>query len=233
MKRYGNTLVLLIGASLGVAACSGSIDTGDDQPNPTDPSGSTTGSVDNTFDHDDDDTASVWQLIDRLTNQGPPSFTSRMHDCPKPTYATLGNILTSVGVNLASKGTATAPTAGDLYKSGASAMGAPNYVNRIRETVAPSTSGASREFDIFAAAAPEVIAAMPTNAHCTAGGAAAPALFNADNSCNAQAISCIIGAPAQPQHMALCQLAVTSASTPTIGQHIAVAAMLAAAYTCD
>ena len=111
-------------------------------------------------------------------------------------------------------------------------MGAPNYANRIRENITISTSGASRAFDVFAAAAPEIIAAVPTLTRCQAAGAPA-SLFNAQDQCEASGITCLIGVPAEAAHLELCNLTVTSASTPDVGKRIAVAALLAAAYTCE
>ena len=226
MTRFGYTLTILVGASLGVAACSDSIE----EPTTTPDPGSTTGGGDTTFDHENSG-PTVWELIDRLTKEGPPSFTSHMHSCSKVRIANLGQVLTSVGVNLATVGTATAPSAGDLYKSGASALGASSYANRIRENIGITTSGASREFDIFAAAAPQVIAAIPTLARCQVGGVG-PQLFNGAT-CTAEGITCLIGTPAQPSHVQLCNLTITSASDQPTGQRLAVAALLAAAYTCE
>lgn len=228
MTRFGYTLTILFGASLGVAACTDSIDT---PSNPSDPqpSGNTSGSDDNTFDHDNSG-ISVWDLIDRLTKEGPPSFSSQMHGCTKPTYASLKNILTSVGINTANTA---AGSAGLLYTSGAAAMGAPNYGARVRENLAVTTSGASREFDIFAAGATEVITNVPTLARCKDAAGTAAVLFDAGGQCQASGITCILGVPATPDHIALCNQAVTTASTPDIGKRMAVAAMLAAAYTCQ
>src|SRR5262249_47317023 len=118
--------------------------------------------------------------------------------------------------------------AGDLYVSGYNALGGANYANRIRETIAITTSGASREFDIFAAGAPEVITNLSTLPR--PGGAI---LFNADNTCRADGITALIGVPATATHVALCNETITNALDPTTGQRIAVAAMLAAAYTCE
>jgi hypothetical protein len=226
MTRSGYTLTILVGASLGVAACADSLD--DPQPN-TPPPGTTSGSDGNTFDHDID-AVSVWDLIKRLSDEGPPSFTSHVHSCAKVRYATLGNVLTSLGVDLAST---TPLSAAVLYQQAASAYGSPNYANRLRENIAITTSGASAEFDIFAAAADEVTAALTTLPRCQIGGAPGPALFDANNNCNADAISCLIGVPAQPGHVDVCNKSVTNASDPTIGKRLAVAALLAAAYTCE
>lgn len=226
MTRFGSTLTILLGASLGVAACADSIEdnTPPDQPMP----GSTTGGDGTTFDHEND-TISVWDLIERLTKEGPPSFTSQMHSCSKVRYSTLGNVLTSLGVNLAN---ATNPSAGQLYTSGAASMGAPNYANRIRENLAVTTSGASRMFDTLAAGADEIMAAVATSPRCQTP-AGAPVLIDANNQCHLEGITCLIGVPATQGHVELCNLTITRASNPTIGKRLAVAAMLAAAYTCE
>ena len=224
MTRFGYTLTILFGASLGVAACTDSVPS----PPPDPSTGGTSSSDGNTFDHDNNN-VSVWDLIDRLTKEGPPSFSSQMHGCTKPRYATLGNILTSIGINAANTASL---SAGQLYTSGAAAMGAPNFSARVRENVSVTTSGASREFDIFAAGATEVIASVPNLARCNVNGTPA-AVFDAGGQCQASGITCIIGVPATPDHVALCNKTVSSASTPQIGQRLAVAAMLAAAYTCE
>jgi hypothetical protein len=192
------------------------------------PSGTSSGSDTNTFDHDTSG-ISVWELVDRLTKEGPPSFSSQMHGCTRPRYATLGKILISVGIN---PGNTTPLSAGQLYIAGGPMMGAPNYAARIRESLAVTASGGSREFDIFAAGAPETIASMPTLSRCNVGGSPA-ALFDAGGQCQASGITCILGVPATQDHVDLCNLTVARASTPDIGKRLAVAAMLAAAYTCE
>jgi hypothetical protein len=222
------TLTILLSASLGVAACSDSIDTPTPPPDNTPPPGSTTGDSGSTFDHPNDGVA-VWDLLKRLTDQGPPSFTSQMHACMKMHYATLGNVLSSLGVNLTNT---TANSAGQLYQSGGPAMSVANYPARVRESVTLSTSQASRELDIFAAAAPEIIAAMPTVPRCQIAGAG-PSLFDAGNQCQLAGISCLIATPATQAHVDLCNQTITRASTPDVGKRLAVAVMLAAAYTCE
>src|SRR6185436_19416594 len=123
------------------------------------------------------------------------------------------------------------PSAGDLYKTGASALGAPSYANRIRENIGITTSGASREFDIFAAAADQIIAAVPTLPRCQVGGVG-PQLFNGAT-CVPEGITCLIGTPAQPTHVQACNLSISTASDQLTGKRIAVAALMAAAYTCE
>jgi hypothetical protein len=223
MTRLNLTTILV--ASFGFAACTGDLDQpppGGDEP----PPGSTTGGPDNTFDHANDG-PSVWDIIDRLSKQGPPKYTSRNHACPKMPIATLGNVLKSVGVDLAATGQV---SAAQLYLTGFNAMGSASYENRVRENMNITTSGASRMFDIFAAAAPETIANMPALARC--GGAAA--LFDGTtNDCRVDGITCLLGVPAQAAHLDYCNLTVRNATSVDIGKRVAVAAMLAAANTCD
>ena len=228
MTRFGHTLTILFGASLGVAACTDNIDT---TGTPTDPmSGGTSGSDTNTFDHDNDSGISVWDLIDRLTKEGPPSFSSQMHGCTKPRITTLGNILTGVGINAANTANL---SAGQLYTSGFSAMSSPNYAARVKEGLAVTISGASREFDIFAAGATEIITNVPNLARCKDAAGTAAAVFDASGKCQASGLTCILGVPATQAHLDLCDLTVARASTPQIGQRMAVAVMMAAAYTCE
>ena len=225
MTRFGYTLSILT-ASVLASACT------DDLAPPTQdlPPNSTTGNQDTTFDHDNDG-ISAWDLLDRLTKEGPPRYTSHVHSCPKVRYKTLGAVLRSVGVNT---GNTQNLSAGQLYTSGANAMGAPNYANRIRENIGISTSGASREFDIFAAAADEIITNLPNLARCQVGGVG-PTLFdaNANDACRPEGITCLIGTPATATHVDLCNLTVTQASDHTVGKRLAVAALMAAAYTCE
>lgn len=223
MSRIGYTLAILASSVL-ASAC-----TDDLTPQNLPPPGSTTGGEDTTFDHDNSG-ISPWELLDRLTQEGPPKYTSHMHSCSKVRYATLGNVLTSLGVNPANT---TALSAGDLYTNGFNALGGPNYPNRIRENIGITTSGASREFDIFAAAAPEVIAAFANPSSPLMTRCPGAVLFDASNTCQPSGITCLIGTPATADHLNFCNKTITSASDVPTGQKLAVAAMLAAAYTCE
>ena len=218
------TLSTILVASLGVTACTdGPLDP--TNPDTIPPEGSTAGG-DQTFDHDN--AFDPWEIIDRLATEGPVRYSSRVHGCPKVRYRTFGNVLSSLGVNVANN---TNLSAGRLYRDGDNAMGAPNFANRIRENLATTTSGASRSFDIFAAAASEVIAAMPTLARCQVNGV--PSVLFDGNTCRADGITCLIGTPALPAHVDFCNLTVANATNADIGKRIAVAALLAAAYTCE
>jgi hypothetical protein len=220
MSRFGYTLAILASSVL-ASACTDEL-----EPTNVPPPGSTSGDKDSTYDHDNTG-ISPWELLDRLQQEGPPSFTSRMHSCPKVRYRHLGAVLSGIGVNTAST---TALSAGDLYRNGFNAMGGANYVNRIRENIGISTSGASREFDIFASASDEVIAAFTNNTIARCPGAQ---LFDTNNSCRPEGIMCLIGQPATTRHLDYCNLTVSSASDVTVGKRLAVAALLAASYTCE
>ncbi|MGN6110064.1 MAG: hypothetical protein ACTHU0_33470 [Kofleriaceae bacterium] len=219
-------LMTILVASFGAAACTNDLDSTPDDEN-TPPAGSTSGNEETTYDHDNNG-YSPWQLIDRLATEGPPKYTSQVHSCSKVTYRNFGAILRSVGVNT---GNGTNLSAGQLYRDGFNAMGGPNFANRIRENNSLTTSGMSRAFDIFAAAADEIIAAVPTLERCKVNGASAQ-LFDG-NACRLDGLTCLIGVPAQAAHVDFCNLTISQASTAEVGKRIAVAALMAAAYTCE
>jgi hypothetical protein len=216
MTRLG----YIIMSVLVVGACDQGLTDGTDN---TLPPGSAVGGTDNTFDHPDLG-VNPFDLIARLQAEGPPRYTSHVHSCMKVHYATLGNIMTSVGINNAD---ATMLSAGELWTDGFNALGGSNYANRIRENIQITTSGASREFDVFAAGAPEVITNISTLARCNN-----VQLFNG-NTALPDGITCLIGVPATATHVALVNETIANATDPATGQRIAVAAMLAAAYTCE
>jgi len=232
--------VLASAASVAVlsAGCVGGIGPstgGDDQQQPTDPNtglptgggGDTSGGDGNTFDHPDK--VDPWDVLDRMTQEGPPSYSAHVHSCMKTKFATLGRILTSRGVNL---GNTAATSAGSLYKAGDQALGVANYAQRVSEATDLTTAGASKMLDVFASAAPEIIAAMPNRAECKAGGVAT-SMFDAQGACTPQGIECITGLPASPAEVELCTQIVLHASSPTKGQNMAVAITMAAAHTCE
>jgi hypothetical protein len=227
MSRTGFTLAILASSVL-ASAC-----TDDAEPTNAPPTGATSGGQDTTFDHDNDG-ISPWDLIDRLQTEGPPTFTSHVHSCSKIRYATLGNILRSFGVVVPDTAAAGDVTAGGLYVTGNNALGVANYANRIRENIGISTSGASREFDIFAAAADEIIANFTNDAIPRCPGAV---MFDQANACQPSGITCLVGyqptSAKMSSYINLCNLTITNASDPTVGKRLAVADILAAAYTCE
>ena len=224
MKRFGFTLAILASSVL-ASAC-----TDETEPVNAPPPGGTSGDETTTFDHDNSG-ISPWELLDRLQQEGPPQYTSRVHSCSKVRYSTLGNILRSLSIPIPTAQPAAGDvSAGALYFTGDNAMGVANYANRIRENISISTSGASREFDIFASAAQTIIDNFGNGSISRCPGAV---LFDANNACQATGITCLIGAPATTRHLDYCNLTVATASDTTVGKRLAVAALLAAAYTCE
>jgi hypothetical protein len=67
---------------------------------------------------------------------------------------------------------------------------------------------------------------------CTVGGAASR-VFNAQGQCEPSGLTCLMGVPAQAGHVEICNRIVARASTPEVGRTLAVAALLAAAHTCE
>jgi hypothetical protein len=212
-----------------LAALVGCVGTGPDDGEAPPPPGTTVGGEDNTFDHDNNADLDPFELLDRLQQEGPPKYSSRVHGCTKLRYRTIGNVLTSRGVDTAST---TALSAGDLYNTGRSALGGPNYGARIRENIDITTSGASRLFDIFVQAAPEIIANLSSRPECQIAGVGAQ-LFNSSNQCMAEGITCLLGVPAAPGHLELCNYAVMHTADVEAGKRIAVASLLAAGHTCE
>ena len=150
-----------------------------------------------------------------------------MHGCTKVRYRSLGNVLADRGVNVANT---TALSAGDLYTTGQAALGFENYANRLREDIDITISGESREFDIFAAGAPEIMKSIQGGTVAACPGVT---LFDASGNCQPSGITCLLGVPASSTHISLCNIAVTSASDQATGEQIAVASLMAAAYTCE
>lgn len=193
-------------------------------------SGGTAGGEGNTFNHDDDGLgpeSDPFSVLQRLADTGPPEISEKMHSCQKMRYSTVGNVLTTFGVNMAATG---ATSAGLLYKNAGQAMGAPNYGARVPESIELTTAGATKLFDIFVQAAPEIITAFPNKA-MKAG--AAVQLFDTNGKFTSDGIAFLQGAPASQAQIDLANNILGAASTPDIGKTLAVATLLAAAHTCE
>lgn len=217
---------IFLGVLFAAAGCTGEELTPiDDNPLPE---GNASGGEDNTYDHPGTN-VDPFELLERLRQEGPPRYAARVHSCPKMKYDTLGTILASRGVNLANT---VALSAGRMWRESDQALGAPNYTARQREARELSTATASKLFDIFVQAAPEIIAAMPNRAECQVAGIGAT-MFNAENQCTADGIACLMGVPATASHLELCNLTIQRASDVEKGKLIAVASLLAAAHTCE
>lgn len=216
--------ILLAAGALAMLACSGDLS----NLGPALPEGNASAGTDNTFDHPGTN-VDVWELLERAKVEGPARYSSRVHSCPKMKYDTLGNLLASRGVDLAATGPL---SAGAMYRAGDQALGAANFNARQRESRELSTATASKMFDIFVVAAPEIIANLASRPECQIAGVGVE-LFNDLNQCSVDGITCLLGVPATASHLELCNLTVTRASDVAKGKQIAVATLLAAAHTCE
>jgi len=160
---------------------------------------------------------------------GTPAEVAKMHGAQKVTYRALGVFLRDVGVDLtASAAAAGAASAAALYVDGKSALGAPIYASRTPEMIVPSTSSLAKEFDIFVAAAPAIIANIGKSKRCPG-----VVLVDVGGQITADGLSCLMGKPATKQHVALANKLVTDIADPVKGPPIAVATILAAAHISE
>ena len=242
MESYRTTLAIaaLLGASAFITAC-GSTD--ELRSHDVDQSGdSTLNEVGNVPVHNAQMGGGDNGLTDPSTKflddqlLGTPDQVARMHGVQKISYAALGTMLSDLGVTTtatataAAKKGATAPvslTAGSLYTNGASALGAPIYASRVAEMLIPSTASLAKQFDIFMAAASEIVANASNSKRC------AGVTLVTNNALTEDGISCLIGKPATAEHMQLAQDAVSAATDPTTGVQIAVATLLAGAHVSE
>ncbi|APR82451.1 Hypothetical protein A7982_07800 [Minicystis rosea] len=196
--------------------------------------GAYNGGEKNTFDHFSDlgefGARDPFDILAQREEEGPAEVRTRLHSCQKISYATLGNILSSLGVDLDKQ--STPPSAGQLYKGGAGALGAANYDARVGEAIVWSAAGAAKLFDIFVQAAPEIIAKIETLPQCQIDGVG-PKMFDDADQCNADALACIMGRPATSTQVAVCSHLVQQASSVTTGKNLAVATILAATHSCE
>ena len=157
---------------------------------------------------------------------GPPDVVARLHGAQKMQYATLGRILKDLGVDLSST---TATSAGELYASGQSALGIAVYASRVPEMILPSTSALAKEYDIFVAAADEILKDnLASSTRCPG-----TALLNETGQFTHDGLSCLLGKPAKPDHLTLANQLVSQSTDLATGQQLAVATLLAAAHTSE
>ncbi len=249
IERNGHLALLGVALAAALMGCVGQnptglghapskADNGSDDPT-TDPANNPgyASSPGNTFDHDQtlgqDQGRDPLEIAKQREEEGPPEVRTRLHSCQKLPISTLRNVLTDLGVDLSVKATGGQPaSAGDLISAGGTALGQANYPARMGEAIVWTAAGAAKEFDVFVQAAPQVIANLSTAPACQVNGTG-PDMFDANNQCNPDAITCIIGRPSTAEHVAICNSLVVSASSIDKGKAIAVATLLAAAHSCE
>ncbi len=246
MKTTQTTLLVLATASaLAAAACNDGRPSslsptpyGSYQEDPTkaveEKPGAYAGGQKNTFDHmaslGTDGTKDPFQVLKEREEEGPAEIRTRLHSCQKIQVTTLRSILVGFGVNMDATGNP--PTAGQLLKDAGGALGAANYDARVGETLVWTAAGAAKMFDILVQAAPEIIANLPSSPQCQVDGVG-PQVFDENNKCVEDAVTCLIGRPATKDHIAICNSAVAQASSVETGKKVAVATLLSAAHSCE
>lgn len=192
------------------------------------------GGESNTFSHQGslggDSVRDPFDILKQRQEEGPPEIRTRLHSCQKLQIAAIRNMLEGFGVDLSKSGDP--PTAGDLLNGGTGALGAANYDARVGEALVWSSAGAAKLFDIFVQAAPEIIANLPNAPSCQVDGKG-PDMFDAQNRCSSDAVTCLIGRPVTKDELAICDSLVQSATTIDNGKAIAVATMMSAAHSCE
>jgi hypothetical protein len=186
-------------------------------------------------------------VVDLLSQEGPPEYALRIHGCSKFTYGALGTVLRALGLPQAS-------SAMTLYTSKPEVMGALAYAAGKRESLQLTTAGAAKFFDIALEAAPLLVANLPAQPACAdpagMGGSTngQARLFN-DTACGAglsgccleSGFTCLMGIPATPDHLVLCDEVVrqtlnndgSSSVDPTLGKALAVGTLMAGTFICE
>jgi hypothetical protein len=176
-----------------------------------------------------------FEILAARQEEGKAEVRARLHSCQKLQIEALRSLLLGLGVEV------DAPAGGDgsgplsaaaLFQQGAASLGAADYDARVGERITWTTAGATKLFDIFVQAAPEVIAKLPAAPLCS-DGAGGPSMFDAEGRCDRDAVTCLIGFPATDEHLVACDSVVGAATSPERGREIAVAALLSAAYSCE
>ena len=230
-------LTLIAAAGLALAACtdgtSDSLSDGRTGGDPRDPN-STAGGEGTTFDHSNDPGGAApgadFQPPEpaQLRLVGSPEVTSRLHSCGKLTVASLGDILTSRGLTGGGTRPAGAISGKAIYDQGSTppAFGGANYNGRVPEAPFSSTSAMAKMFDIFTMASYDAVAANWAAPACPD-----TKIVGADGKFTQDGLTCLMGKPARPEHLAVANDAI--AKNPTDGAKIAIAALLSAAHTCQ
>jgi len=239
MKR---TLLILISLSaLALSACDGTQDsltnggTGGGERGPArDPGDTAGGDSDNTYNHSNDPAGVPGDVTydppdpAQVKAVGSPEVTSRLHSCGKLTVSSIGDLLASRGLTGGGTRPNGARSGQQIFNQGdtAAALGAANYNGRVPEAPFASTAAVAKMFDIFAMAAYD-----PVEADWSAPACPGVKVLGDDGKFTRDGLSCLMGKPATEEHVAIANDAI--AKNPQDGAKIAIAALLAAAHTCQ
>jgi hypothetical protein len=233
MKR--SLLILISLSALALSACDGTSDnlTNGESSAPRN-SGQTSGGSDNTYDHSNDPAGvpagTPYEPADpaQVRAVGSPEVTSRLHSCGKLTVASIGQLLTSRGLTGGGQRPQNISSGQQIFNQGdtAAALGGPNYNSRVPEAPFASTAAVSKMFDIYTMAAYDVVEADWEAPACPG-----VKVIGADGKFTRDGITCLIGKPATEEHVAIANDAIVK--SPSDGAKIAIAALLAAAHTCQ
>jgi hypothetical protein len=152
---------------------------------------------------------------------------ARLHSCTKITYAALGQLLTSRGVDMTSTQQG---SAGYLYTTGTSALGVADYPARVPEMLIPTAATESKQMDIFVAAASVI---PPSTAFATTTGCSGVSILDTKGEFTSDGISCLMGKPATAAHLTIANQILSEAPDPTTGVQLAISTLLEAAHTCE
>lgn len=102
-----------------------------------------------------------------------------------------------------------------LYCDARLTLGLPLYSGRLAEATGLTTASITKQFDLFIAAATEIVRDnLQSATRCKVNGVA-PVMFNADNTCNPDGMACLQGSYPSPEQVDLCNRVVTqAAATP-------------------
>ena len=226
------------------------------EPQASDPNATASSEDANSFPHTKEATGGQNGVTDTKqrsieeSQAGTPIEVAKMHGAQKVAYATLGALLADFGVPMTptaappddgmnngpadgkgdDEGDATtvlATTAADLFAQGKSSLGAPVFGSRTPEMIVPSTSSLAKEFDIFIAAAPDIVTNIGSSKRCPG------VVLVQNNALTEDGISCLIGKQATADHVTLANKLVTDSGDPKNGIPLAVATLLAAAHISE
>jgi hypothetical protein len=198
----------------------------------------------NNFHHPEDPASAgqknPFEILKERAEEGPPEVRTRLHSCSRIPYTAIGAFLASRGVDLAAVAPANQPpTAGQLYAAAGDSLGAARYDVRQGEASFYTVAAATKLFDIFVQAAPEIIANIESAPACQlSAGVGKPMFDEVTGKCVYNSVSCIMGRPATDDDMELCNLMIAQADPNSPAdlankQRITVAAFLSAAHTCE